>query len=92
MRRNIELRKLCDKTRVTAGIQINYNLKLVCLLTRSEQELAGVLSLSCTLKTNRSECDHLLQFPAKGGKGTVINRRRPIAMKDKVCDVLRAQR
>ena len=41
MRRNIELRKLCDKTRVTAGIQINYNLKLVCFLTRFEQELAG---------------------------------------------------
>ena len=46
MRRNIELRKLCDKTRVTAGIQINYNLKLVCFLTRFEQEIAGGLLLT----------------------------------------------
>ena len=30
--------------------------------------------------------------PLKGEKGTVINRRRPIAMKDKVYDVLHAQR
>ena len=44
------------------------------------------------VKINRSECDHLLQFLAKGGKGTVINRRRPVAMNDKVYDVLRAQR
>ena len=42
--------------------------------------------------SNRSEWDHLLQFPTNGGKGTVINRRLPIAMNDKVGDVLRAQR
>ena len=43
---------------------------------------------------NRSECDHLLQFPTKGGKGTVINRRRPIAVKTKpaTCFALRGER
>ena len=57
------------------------------------QTLARVpFSQQGTEKFNRSECDHLLQSPSRGGKGTVINRRRPIAMNDKGCDVLRAQR
>ena len=51
-----------------------------------------LLFLFLVLTLNRSECDHLLQIPTKGGQGTVINRRRPVAIKDKVCDVLRAQR
>ena len=56
--------------------------------------MAAPVSLSHILEFtfNRSECDHLIQFSTKGGKGTVINRRRPIAMKDIACDVLRAQR
>ena len=45
-------------------------------------------------KVNRSECDHLLQFPTNGGKGTIINRREPLAVKTRsaTCFALRGER
>ena len=56
--------------------------------------LCLILSLVKIQKVNRSECDHLLLIPANGGRGTVINRQRPLAVKAKssTCFALRGER